>query len=90
MPQSTLQCKVCPDWTRARGNLTLLFATELTASEIVPGKLAARLVSGLGPIACAALAPATLFGDDLPVLRTALGDVGGMAASNPSRGRIFT
>ena len=77
MPRQTLQCKVCPDWTRARGNLTLLFATELTDAEIVPGKLAARLVSGLDPIACAAPAPATLFGGDLPVLRTPLGDVEG-------------
>jgi hypothetical protein len=63
--------------------------TELSDAEIVPGEFSARLVSGLDPIACAALAPASIFGGDLPVFRTALGDVGGMVASNPSRGRLF-
>ncbi|MHC5544077.1 hypothetical protein ACYOEI_38110, partial [Singulisphaera rosea] len=37
---------ICLD--QARGNLTLLFATDLTDAEIVLGKLAARLVPVLG------------------------------------------
>src|SRR5262245_21376349 len=51
---------ICQD--KARGNLTLLFSTDLTDAEIVLGKLAARLVPVLGLIACAApvLALATL------------------------------
>ena len=58
---------ICLD--KARGNLTLLFATDLTDAEIVLGKLAARLVPVLGLIACAApvLALATLFGGVDPV-----------------------
>ena len=53
---------ICLD--KARGNLTLLFATDLSDAEIVLGKLAARLVPVLGLILCAApvLAIATLFG----------------------------
>ena len=38
---------ICLD--KARGNLTLLFATDLTDAEIVLGKLAARLVAGARP-----------------------------------------
>ena len=40
---------ICQD--KARGSLTLLFATDLTDAEIVLGKLAARLVPVLGLIA---------------------------------------
>src|ERR687893_226151 len=59
---------ICLD--KARGNLTLLLATDLTDAEIVLGKLAARLVPVLGLIACAApvLAMATPFGGVDPVL----------------------
>src|SRR4051812_6185286 len=59
---------ICLD--KARGNLTLIFATDLTNGEIVLGKLAARLVSVLGLIACAApvMALATPFGGVDPVL----------------------
>ena len=58
---------ICLD--KARGNLTLLFATDLSDAEIVLGKLAARLVPVLGLILCAApvLAIATLFGGIDPV-----------------------
>lgn len=42
---------ICLD--KARGNLTLLFATDLTDAEILLGKLGARLVPVLGLIACA-------------------------------------
>src|SRR6478736_2068333 len=58
---------ICQD--KARGNLTLLFATDLSDAEIVLGKLAARLVPVLGLILCAApvLAIATLFGGLDPV-----------------------
>ncbi|MFO0952196.1 MAG: ABC transporter permease subunit [Isosphaeraceae bacterium] len=58
---------VCLD--KSRGNLTLLFATDLSNSEIVLGKLAARLVPVLGLILCAApvLSIATLFGGIDPV-----------------------
>src|SRR6476646_8179442 len=61
---------ICLD--KARGNLALLFATDLTDAEIVLGKLAARLVPVLGLIGCAApvLALATLFGGVDPVLLT--------------------
>ena len=61
---------ICLD--KARGNLPLLFATDLTDAEIVLGKLAARLVPVLGLIACAApvLALATPFGGVDPVLLT--------------------
>src|SRR6516165_1097165 len=61
---------ICLD--KARGNLDLLFATDLTDAEIVLGKLAARLVPVLGLIACAApvLALATLFGGVDPVMLT--------------------
>lgn len=53
---------------KARGNLTLLFATDLSDAEIVLGKLAARLVPVLGLIFCAApvLSLATLFGGIAP------------------------
>lgn len=53
---------ICQD--KARGNLTLLFASDLSNAEIVLGKLAARLVPVIGMILCAApvLAIATLFG----------------------------
>ena len=58
---------ICQD--KARGNLALLFATDLSDAEIVLGKLAARLVPVLGMILCAApvLAIATLFGGIDPV-----------------------
>jgi ABC-type transport system involved in multi-copper enzyme maturation permease subunit len=58
---------ICLD--RARGNLTLLFATDLSDAEIVLGKLAARLVPVLGLILCATpvLSIATLFGGIDPV-----------------------
>ena len=61
---------ICTD--KARGNLTLLLATDLTNAEIALGKLAARLVPVLGLIACAApvLALATLFGGVDPVMLT--------------------
>jgi ABC-type transport system involved in multi-copper enzyme maturation permease subunit len=53
---------ICLD--KARGNLTLLFATDLSDAEIVLGKLGARLVPVLGLILCATpvLSIATLFG----------------------------
>src|SRR3954452_20633004 len=53
---------ICLD--KARGNLTLLLATDLSDAEIVLGKLAARLVPVLGMILGAApvLAIASLFG----------------------------
>jgi ABC-type transport system involved in multi-copper enzyme maturation permease subunit len=59
---------ICLD--KARGNLTLLFATDLTDAEIVLGKLAARLVPVLGLIACSApvLALATLLGGVDPAM----------------------
>ena len=61
---------ICLD--KARGNLTLLFATDLTDAEIVLGKLAARLVPVLGLIACAApvQALATLLGGVDPAMPT--------------------
>src|SRR5258708_38114972 len=61
---------ICLD--KDRGNLTLLFSTDLTDAEIVLGKLAARLVPVLGLIACAApvLALATLFGGVDPAMPT--------------------
>src|SRR5215470_10103030 len=61
---------ICLD--KARGNLTLLFSTDLTDAEIVLGKLMARLVPVLGLIGCAApvLALATLFGGLDPALVT--------------------
>src|SRR5499427_5236306 len=57
---------------KARGNLTLLFSTDLTDAEIVLGKLAARLMPVLGLIACAApaLALATLLGGVAPAMPT--------------------
>jgi ABC-type transport system involved in multi-copper enzyme maturation permease subunit len=59
---------ICLD--KARGNLALLFATDLTDAEIVLGKLAARLAPVVCLIACAApvLGLATLFGGVDPVL----------------------
>ena len=59
---------ICLD--KDRGNLTLLFSTDLTDAEIVLGKLAARLVPVLGLIACAApvLALATLLGGVDPAM----------------------
>src|SRR6516225_841428 len=61
---------VCLD--KARGNLTLLFSTDLTDAEVVLGKLAARLVPVLGLIACAAPAQAlmTLLGGVDPAMPT--------------------
>src|SRR3954467_8230004 len=61
---------ICLD--QARGNLTLLFSTDLTDAEIVLGKLAARLVPVLGLIACAApvQAMATLFALSDPAILT--------------------
>src|SRR3954469_24211359 len=61
---------ICMD--KDRGNLTLLFSTDLTDAEIVLGKLAARLVPVLGLIVCAApvLALATLFGGVDPAMPT--------------------
>src|SRR5215468_10073837 len=61
---------ICLD--KARGNLTLLFSTDLTDAEIVLGKLMARLVPVLGLIGSAApvLALATLFGGLDPALVT--------------------
>src|SRR3954452_20447266 len=61
---------ICVD--KDRGNLTLLFATDLTDAEIVLGKLAARLVPVLGLIACAApvQALATLLGGVDPAVIT--------------------
>src|SRR4051812_3055653 len=61
---------ICGD--KARGNLTLLFATDLTDAEIVLGKLAARLVPVLGLIACAAPVQAltTLLGGVDPAMPT--------------------
>ena len=41
---------VCQD--KARGNRTLLFATDLSDAEIVLGKLAARLVPAVGSMGC--------------------------------------
>src|SRR5262245_15005784 len=64
---------ICLD--KARGNLNLLFATDLTDGEIVLGKLAARLAPVVGLIACAApvQALATLFGGvDPPMLTGAI------------------
>jgi ABC-type transport system involved in multi-copper enzyme maturation permease subunit len=61
---------ICLD--KARGNLTLLFSTDLTDAEIVLGKLAARLVPVLGLIACAAPVQAltTLLGGIDPAMPT--------------------
>ncbi|MFL6266854.1 MAG: ABC transporter permease [Actinomycetes bacterium] len=61
---------ICLD--KDRGNLTLLFSTDLTDAEIVLGKLAARLVPVLGLIACAApvQALATLLGGVDPAMPT--------------------
>ncbi|WP_165253107.1 ABC transporter permease [Paludisphaera soli] len=59
---------ICLD--KARGNLILLFATDLTDAEIVLGKLAARLAPVIGLILCSApvLALATLLGGVDPAL----------------------
>lgn len=59
---------ICLD--KDRGNLALLFSTDLTDAEIVLGKLAARLVPVLSLIACATpvLALATLFGSVDPAM----------------------
>jgi ABC-type transport system involved in multi-copper enzyme maturation permease subunit len=53
---------ICLD--RARGGLSLLMTTQLTDSEIVLGRLASRLLSTLGVVACGlpVLALATLLG----------------------------
>lgn len=53
---------ICED--KARGNLALLFATDLSSAEIVLGKLGARLVPVLSLILCAApvLSIALMFG----------------------------
>src|SRR3954468_11929445 len=59
---------ICLD--KARGNLTLLFATDLTDAEVVLGKLAARLGPRLGRLACPAPveALATLLGGVDPAM----------------------
>ncbi len=59
---------ICLD--KDRGNLTLLFSTDLTDAENVLGKLAAWLVPVLGLIACAApvQALATLLGGVAPAM----------------------
>lgn len=59
---------ICLD--KARGNLLLLFATDLSDAEIVLGKLLARLVPVLGLIACASpvMVIMTLFGGVDPTL----------------------
>ncbi|MBY0398178.1 MAG: hypothetical protein K2X91_17165, partial [Thermoleophilia bacterium] len=59
---------ICQD--KARGNLTLVFATDLSDPEIVLGKLAARLMPVVGMALCAApvMAMATLFGGIDPIL----------------------
>jgi ABC-type transport system involved in multi-copper enzyme maturation permease subunit len=61
---------ICLD--RSRGTLTHLLATDLTDSEIILGKLAARLVPVLGLVACAlpVLALFTLLGGVDPVALT--------------------
>jgi ABC-type transport system involved in multi-copper enzyme maturation permease subunit len=58
---------ICQD--KARGNLSLLYSTDLSDAEIVLGKLAARLVAVIGMILCTApvLALATLFGGIDPI-----------------------
>lgn len=58
---------ICLD--KARGNLTHLFATDLSDAEIVLGKLAARLVPVLGCVFCTlpVLALTTLLGGIDPV-----------------------
>ncbi|WP_422932152.1 ABC transporter permease [Singulisphaera sp. PoT] len=72
---------ICVD--KARGSLTLLLTTHLTDSEIVLGKLAARLLPVLGLIACAApvqslattlggVDPAQVFGAILVCLACAI------------------
>jgi len=59
---------ICLD--KERGNLTLLFSTDLTDAEIVLGKLSARLAPVLGLIACAVpvLALATHLGGIDPAI----------------------
>ena len=61
---------ICLD--RARGTLTHLLVTDLTDTEIVLGKLAARLVPVLGMIACSlpVMALFTLLGGVDPAPRT--------------------
>ncbi len=61
---------ICLD--RARGTLTHILATDLSDSEIVLGKLAARLVPILGLVACAwpVMAISTLLGGIDPVILT--------------------
>lgn len=58
---------ICQD--KARGNLALLLATDLSDAEIVLGKLGARLIPMLGMILCIApvLAITTLFSGIRPV-----------------------
>ncbi len=58
---------ICQD--RSKGGLALLMTTELTDSEIVLGRLASRLLSTLGVIACGlpVLGLATLLGGVDPV-----------------------
>ena len=58
---------ICQD--RAKGGLALLMTTELTDSEIVLGRLASRLLSTFGVIACGlpVLALSTLLGGVDPV-----------------------
>jgi ABC-type transport system involved in multi-copper enzyme maturation permease subunit len=58
---------ICQD--KANGNLTLMFASDLSNSEIVLGKLAGRLVPVLGLIACTypVTAMSTLMGGVDPI-----------------------
>ena len=58
---------ICQD--RAKGGLALMMTTDLTDSEIVLGRLASRLLSTLGVVACGlpVLALATLLGGVDPV-----------------------
>jgi ABC-type transport system involved in multi-copper enzyme maturation permease subunit len=58
---------ICDD--RARGGLALMMATDLSDSEIVLGRLASRLLSTLGVVACGlpVLALTTLLGGVDPV-----------------------
>ncbi len=53
---------ICTD--KARGNLALVFATDLSSAEVILGKLATRLIPVLGTIACIVpiLAITTSFG----------------------------
>ncbi len=53
---------ICND--KVRGNLALIFTTDLSATEVILGRLATRLIPVLGTVACATpvLAIVTTFG----------------------------